>query len=167
MLAEDPWVAYREDGKGETMKRIQLLAGAVLSTVLVTAGPASAAISAAKYESQTESRTNVKRVERDRVALKHSTCIDRYAESHARWMARNQKLKHQKLGPILDGCKLTGVAENIAYGYSSGNRVVTGWMNSPGHRRNLLNSKMRYIGVGAVKDDDGRWWVAQVLGTRK
>ena len=149
------------------MKKIYALVGAVMSTVLITALPASAAVSSSTYERQAESRTNVKRVERDRVALKHSSCVDRHAESHARWMARNQKLKHQSLRPILKRCKLTGVAENIAYGYTSGNRVVTAWMKSPGHRKNLLNSKMRYVGVAAVKDGNGRWWVAQVLGTRK
>lgn len=149
------------------MKRLHLLVALVMAATLLTALPASAAISAAKYEKQVEKRTNVERVKRDKVKLKHSKCIDRYAERHARWMMRNKTFKHQALKPILKKCKLTGVAENIAKGHTTGNRTVAAWMKSPGHRRNILTTKMRYIGVGAVKDSNGTWWVAQVLGTRK
>ena len=39
-------------------------------------------------------------------------------------------------------------------------------MKSPGHKANLLNSKMRLIGVGAVQDKNGVWWVSQVFGKK-
>jgi len=42
----------------------------------------------------------------------------------------------------------SGVAENIAYGYQSAQQVMQGWMNSPGHRANILNSNYTHIGVG-------------------
>ena len=58
------------------------------------------------------------------------------------------------------------MSENIAYGYSTGRAVVTAWMKSPGHRANLLKGNMRWIGVGAVQDKNGVWWVSQVFGTR-
>ena len=54
--------------------------------------------------------------------------------------------------------------ENVAYGYSSGQAVVNGWMNSSGHRGNILNSGYRLLGVGAVQSSDGRWYAAQVFG---
>jgi uncharacterized protein YkwD len=38
--------------------------------------------------------------------------------------------------------------ENIAWGYKTSSEVVRGWMNSPGHRRNILNNKFSRIGVG-------------------
>lgn len=41
--------------------------------------------------------------------------------------------------------------ENIAQGYSSPQAVVNAWMNSPGHRKNILNSSFTKIGVGYVK----------------
>jgi uncharacterized protein YkwD len=145
---------------------VRVLAGAVMATVVFSSLPASA-MSSSSYETQVKERTNTKRVERDLVAVKHQSCIDGYAEKQAKWMASHGKLKHQDLGTILDACDLTGVSENIAYGYSSGNKVVSAWMKSPGHRANLLSKKMRYIGVGAVQDSDDTWWVSQVFGTRK
>lgn len=137
-----------------------------MTMLILTFTPASA-LTSTTYESDVVARTNVKRVERDKVALRNQSCVDKYAERQAKWLASHQVLKHQNMKTILDACNLTGVAENIAFGFSTGNRVVTAFMKSPGHRANLLSSKMRYIGVGAVKDDDGIWWVSQVFGTRK
>ena len=54
--------------------------------------------------------------------------------------------------------------ENIAEGYSTPERVVDGWMNSPGHRANILNPDVTMIGVGFVNDGSrgGNYW-AQVF----
>jgi uncharacterized protein YkwD len=57
-----------------------------------------------------------------------------------------------------------GVAENIAMGYSTAQEVMNGWMNSPGHRANILNGGYTHIGVG-VCDGCGRHWT-QCFGTR-
>lgn len=57
------------------------------------------------------------------------------------------------------------VAENIAAGQRDAAEVVTGWMNSPGHRANILNPELRQIGVGrAAGGTYGTYWV-QVFGT--
>ncbi|MEJ7634366.1 CAP domain-containing protein [Aeromicrobium sp.] len=145
--------------------RTRIISALVMSTVVMTAAPASA-ITSPTYEKQVLDRVNVKRVDRDRVPLKYQTCVDRYAERQAAWMASHRVLRHQKLGPVLDACNLRGVAENIAYGYTSGNAVVSAWMRSTGHRANLINSRMRYSGVGAAQDKNGVWWVAQVYGRK-
>lgn len=52
--------------------------------------------------------------------------------------------------------------ENIAMGYPSPERVVEGWMNSPGHRANILNEYFTAIGVGY--DENGRCWVQLFVG---
>ncbi len=39
-------------------------------------------------------------------------------------------------------------AENIAYGYRTPEAVVEGWLNSPGHRANIMNCNLKDIGVG-------------------
>jgi uncharacterized protein YkwD len=145
---------------------VRALAGAAAITLIATAAPASA-VTSSDYEHGVITRTNVKRADNDRVAVKSQSCVDRYAERQASWMASHKKLEHQKLSPILDKCDLTGVSENIAFGFPTSSKVVSAWMASSGHRRNLLASKMRYIGVGAVQDSDGIYWVSQVFGTRK
>ncbi len=48
------------------------------------------------------------------------------------------------------------VAENIAWGYSSSTSVVNAWMNSSGHRANILNSN--YQDIGCAYNSVGNWW---------
>jgi uncharacterized protein YkwD len=136
--------------------------------VLVGIAPASA-LGSSSYEKQVVTATNSYRADQDVAAVKHQACVDRWAESQARWMAKRGVLQHRagRLGQIMKACKLTGASENIAWNYSSGTEVVRAWKDSSGHARNMRSAKMRYIGVGAVKDDDGQWWVSQVFGTRK
>lgn len=52
--------------------------------------------------------------------------------------------------------------ENIAMGYPSPERVMEGWMNSPGHRANILNEYFTAIGIGY--DEGGRYWVQLFAG---
>lgn len=49
-------------------------------------------------------------------------------------------------------------AENIAYGQKNPESVMNAWMNSSGHRANILNEKMEYIGVGVVYRDGVYYW---------
>lgn len=55
--------------------------------------------------------------------------------------------------------KWSGIAENIAYGYSSPREVVEGWINSPGHYQNIMGN-YTHIGVGVARGGDGTmYWV--------
>lgn len=49
------------------------------------------------------------------------------------------------------GISYRTAGENIARGYSTPKAVVDGWMNSPGHRANILNASFTQIGVGYVQ----------------
>ena len=53
-------------------------------------------------------------------------------------------------------------AENVAYGPTSAQQVVTMWKNSSGHRRNMLG-QYKYIGIGIAKDKQGRIFYTQVF----
>ncbi len=48
--------------------------------------------------------------------------------------------------------------ENIAYGQKTPQEVVTGWMNSPGHRANILNANYGKIGIGVYKSNGVIYW---------
>ena len=116
------------------------------------------------YETSVFNNANGQRVKYDRVKLKGSKCLDGFAERQAKRMSTERRMYHQQLGPILKACKLSMVGENVAYGYPNGRAAVTAWMNSPGHKANILNSRYRLSGVGAYQDKDGRWYVAHVFG---
>jgi uncharacterized protein YkwD len=65
----------------------------------------------------------------------------------------------------LAACGFTsGGSENIAYGYETARDVVRAWLRSPGHRRNIVSTTWRYLGVGvAVSHRGGTFW-AQDFG---
>ena len=60
------------------------------------------------------------------------------------------------------GISFRSVGENIAYGQRTPQAVVTAWMNSSGHRANILNSSYTQIGVGYVAD--GNYWTQMFIG---
>ena len=95
-------------------------------------------------------------------ALQQSAILTRAAQAHAEDMAARGYFSHQSPGgPNGDdlgdraraaGCSFRSVAENIAQGQRSEAEVLTGWANSPGHRRNMLNGRMTDYGLGRAGD---------------
>ena len=69
---------------------------------------------------------------------------------------------------ILDefGISYFMAAENIAAGYATPKAVVEGWMNSPGHRANILTPGLKKLGVGYTTSNDryGHYWVQLFIG---
>ena len=60
------------------------------------------------------------------------------------------------------GLSFRAAGENIAKGYSTPQAVVNGWMNSSGHRANILNASYKQIGVGYVAQ--GNYWTQMFIG---
>lgn len=56
------------------------------------------------------------------------------------------------------GVIYSGAGENIAYGQKSPEDVVNAWMNSPGHRANIMNKNFTTIGVGCYKSGNTYYW---------
>ena len=92
------------------------------------------------------------------LAQKHSADMarGRVAFGHAGFGKREEKAQREIKG-------LHSFAENVAYGATSANEVVTMWKNSPGHRRNMLGP-YKYIGIGTAKDNKGQIYYTEVFG---
>lgn len=60
------------------------------------------------------------------------------------------------------GISYRTAGENIAMGYTTPEAVMNGWMNSEGHRANILNASYTEIGVGYVAD--GNYWTQEFIG---
>ena len=58
----------------------------------------------------------------------------------------------------------SSAGENIAYGYPSVQSVMNGWMNSEGHRANILSSDFDYMGIGINSSSDGIYWTQLFIG---
>ena len=61
------------------------------------------------------------------------------------------------------GLKFSAAAENIAYGQRTPQEVVNAWMNSSGHRANILSASYTQTGVGAAKKADGTLYWTQMF----
>lgn len=62
-----------------------------------------------------------------------------------------------------NGISYRGAGENIAYGYSTPKAVMNGWMNSAGHRANILNGSYNSIGIGYYQSSDGTIYCTQLF----
>jgi len=56
------------------------------------------------------------------------------------------------------------IAENVALGYLNAETVVEGWMNSTGHRRNILDREVVETGIGIARSSAGGLYYCQVFG---
>lgn len=57
------------------------------------------------------------------------------------------------------------VAENLAWGYPRSEQIISGWMDSPGHRQNMLNARVDEYGIAITQGAKGPYWVL-VVGSR-
>lgn len=135
-----------------------------LSPALIVTAPAAQAYTpspttVAAYEARVIWRMNIERAKYGRGRLAASACPDIYAERWAAYLARSWTFYHQGLYPILRGCSAMRVAENLARGAVSADRIVALWMASPGHRANILDGSLNRVGVAAVYAR-GQWVVA-------
>ncbi len=101
--------------------------------------------------------------------LRYSNQLERSAQSHANDMADHNYMSHtSRSGKNSDQrIRATGfngdkTGENLANGFSSPEAVVKAWMNSPSHRRNIVDCKFKILGVGYVRS--GGYWVQHFGG---
>ncbi|MFF3941463.1 sigma-70 family RNA polymerase sigma factor [Streptomyces phaeofaciens] len=87
------------------------------------------------------------------------------AQGHSEDMAARDFFDHTNPDGADPGQRITAAGyrwstygENIAKGQQSAESVMTSWMNSPGHRANILNCDFKNIGVGIHDGAGGPWW---------
>src|ERR1035438_8314073 len=95
--------------------------------------------------------------------------LTRIAHEQAGAMAAKDKLDHDVLGGFTSRIHSAGAgraAENIAYGYDSFPKTLGQWIDSAGHRRNLLLHGASRVGVAGVKSaTTGRtYWAMEIAG---
>lgn len=133
------------------------------------AAPASANIGA--YEQQVVDLVNKERAAAGLPALKVNTKLAGVAEKKAEDLRDKNYFAHQSptYGSPFDMMKQFGISyttagENIAKGQKTPSDVMNGWMNSPGHRANILSANYTEIGVGYVTDSNGgTYWVQHFI----
>lgn len=93
--------------------------------------------------------------------------LTRIAQDQANAMASKGVMDHDVLGSFgsrVSPANAGRAAENIAYGYDSFPKTLDQWINSPGHRKNLLMHGAARVGVASAKSGaNGRTYWAMVI----
>lgn len=121
------------------------------------------------FEQQVFELTNAERTKAGLAPLEIDYELNRVAREKSRDMSINYYFDHNSpvYGSPFDMIRAYGInyrtaGENIAKGQRSPQEVVQAWMNSPGHRANIMNSAFTHIGVGFV--DQGNHWTQMFIG---
>ncbi|MBU8800566.1 hypothetical protein KM904_08800 [Bacillus licheniformis] len=129
--------------------------------------PASSSVSA--YEKEVVELTNAERKKQGLKPLTLDEKLSKVARTKSQDMKDNNYFDHNSptYGSPFDMMKKFGITyrtagENIAKGQKTPQEVVKAWMNSEGHRKNIMNPNFTHIGVGYVKD--GNYWTQQFIG---
>ena len=129
--------------------------------------PASSSVSA--FEQQVVELTNQERANAGLQPLQLDTELSNVAREKSRDMQAKGYFDHNSptYGSPFDMMKKFGITykaagENIAMGQRSPQEVVNAWMNSEGHRKNILNASFTHIGVGYV--ENGNYWTQMFIG---
>jgi len=116
---------------------------------------------------------NAIRRDHDLPDMKLSSNLARVARNHSREMADFNRFAHEGIGGTTPARRVTaagisykGVAENITMNNNpeeAMHQAVRDWMDSPGHRKNILDRRFRTTGVGVAVSEDGKYYFTQLF----
>jgi Cysteine-rich secretory protein family len=109
------------------------------------------------------------RLKHGEVRVVRDATLDRIALEQARAMAAKDNLSHEVLGSFtrrIAPARAGRAAENIAYGYESFEKTLGQWIDSSGHRKNLLLHNASRVGIASAKDASGKrtYWAMVIAG---
>ena len=132
--------------------------------------------------------TNKERRKRGLKPLTGHRALIKAAQEHSRWMAKHRKMSHTgsgggepwdrakragyPSGNVSENCWQSSGSKGLAYkskfrwrsDWQLGKAAVITWMNSPGHRQNLITPRIRHIGIGVAKNRRGEIFFTQKFG---
>lgn len=151
------------------MRRLALILLLICATALFS----QAKMTVGEFELEIFRLTNVERAKHGLPALLPESGFTELARRHGRSMAKNDYFDHKDREGLLVGGRqkkyykqlmTLSMGENLAFFEHSQkkfspSKVVTGWMNSPGHRENILEPSFTHLGVAVVVKEDKLWAV--------
>ncbi|WP_207669754.1 CAP domain-containing protein [Cellulosilyticum sp. WCF-2] len=121
------------------------------------------------YENKVLELVNAERAKQGLKPLEMDESVRNVARLKSQDMKKNNYFSHTSptYGTPFEMLKKYGISyksagENIAQGYQTPEQVVKGWMNSSGHRANILNASYTHIGIGY--EADGNYWTQMFIG---
>ncbi len=134
----------------------------------LTATAATAATSDDSYKDEVIRLTNLEREKAGLAPLQLLEGLSGIAQLRAdetKVLFSHTRPNGEKWYTVFTNAKMeyTRVGENLAYGFTSPEKLVKAWMSSEGHKANILNPEFEYLGVGYAKNAAGRIYVSQLF----
>ncbi len=159
--SSNPWGVTTYDTSGTYTIRLTVTDSADLFDVAEAAIQVQEPVTQESFAHEVLYRTNLERAAQGIPPLKGEDSLGRAAFGHAFDMALQDYFDHYSLDGrspwdriLAEGYNYNSAGENIAAGYTTPQAVVEGWMNSAGHRANILNATFRELGVGYSYEAD-------------
>jgi uncharacterized protein YkwD len=169
--------------RSSILRRLALitLAPAAFAGIVALATPAQAAsaghsrpvrtpVATTTLESDVVTMTNQQRALNGCAPVTADSRITTAARAHSTWMAGTGTFSHVGNGGSSFDARIraagypTPRSENIAWGYRTGADVMDGWMNSAGHRANILDCSAKTVGVGVAYAANGNPYYTEDFG---
>lgn len=159
--------SVEEDGSGYLVPAVTSGEGSVSlegaagaespAQVAAPAGCAASDANAAQFANEVLALVNQERAANGLTAVTLNAQLNQAAQGHSFDMGCNFFLSHTGSDGSDPGLRIDNTGyywltwgENVAAGYSTAATVMNGWMNSPGHRANILNGSFTEMGIGYV-----------------
>lgn len=116
------------------------------------------------------SSVNALRAQNGLAPLRYSSTLDKASDRQAKAMAARNKMSHSLEGKLSArvsqyGYSWGSIAENIGYGYRDTQAAMQGWINSPGHKVNILNPRVTEMGFAMATGPNNIPYWAMIFGT--
>lgn len=109
---------------------------------------------------------NAHRISIGKNALEINGLATDLANEHTVYMIAQNDISHDDFDERSDRLiaeeNASRTGENVAYGQRSAQQVMTAWLNSPGHRKNI-EGDFTHIGIGVIKNDAGVYYFTQLF----
>ncbi|WP_407566871.1 CAP domain-containing protein [Polymorphospora sp. A560] len=122
-------------------------------------------------EEQVVAIVNQRRAEAGCGAVRTNADLAKAARLHSEDQAAHNRMSHEGSNGSSPWQRAEqagyqrAISENVAAGYRTPAAVMEGWMNSPGHRANILNCDAKAIGMGIARSGDGTIYWTQMFGS--
>ena len=93
--------------------------------------------------------------------------ISKEADTHTKFMITNGEVSHANFNlraqNLINNAGAKSVSENVAFGYSSAQSVVNGWINSSEHRKIIETPDFTHFGISTDSDSSGRNYFTHIF----
>lgn len=120
-----------------------------------------------KIESEILDLVNEYRIENNLSSLKLLNIISNIANEHTNYMITTGDVSHANFGDrvskLMKNAGAKQVSENVAFGFSTAESALNGWLHSPEHKKIIENPDLTHFGISTDSNSEGRNYFTQIF----